>query len=229
MREREDEAEGPAALLAVDDLHGAGREQARQPPAAAEDLQEIVPAAEDQRAIVDSELERHADAAPDILLEPRRALKSLGRMHRLREAAGAGVEPGPDLPADGGILGHGDGGSAGCAVAQRQRAADEARELCHDPARGRQRRLGDTASVEHSLAGRQPLGEAAAHGRRQRQPVPRPEQTAEARVAQRVGLGAIVAGRRPRRAHLICRSAGRGFDLCRCSHCSIRNFCKERN
>ena len=62
-------------------------EPLRQEQAAAEQLQEVVPAAEDQRAFARMDGERHADAVADIFLKPGRAREALGRMHDLREAA----------------------------------------------------------------------------------------------------------------------------------------------
>src|ERR1043166_9439194 len=97
MDKIEGEAEPTVGQLAVRDGERAGREPARERKAAAEQLDEISGAAEDQRRIDHVHRQRHADAEADMLLEAGRAGKALGRMDDLREAGAAGVETRPHL------------------------------------------------------------------------------------------------------------------------------------
>src|SRR6267378_58461 len=97
MRDVEREAEAAVAELGMGDAQRARREPRRQSEPAAEQLDEVAGAAEDQRPVLDMDGERHADAASDIFLEAGRSGEPLGRMDDLRERGPAGVEPRPDL------------------------------------------------------------------------------------------------------------------------------------
>src|SRR5438477_3874813 len=97
MDDLEREAELAVGQFGVGDGEIAGREPFRQRQAAAENLDEIVLVAEDQRPFPHIDRERHADTAADIFLEPGRSGKTLCGMDDLRKTCPPGIEPRPDL------------------------------------------------------------------------------------------------------------------------------------
>src|SRR5262245_3772424 len=198
MEDLQREAELVVGKLGVGDIEGAGREPGRQPPAPAEQLEEIVLAAEDQRAFAGIDGERHADAPADIFLEAGRAGEPLGGMDHLREALAARIEPRPDLAAhplrdrhQAGGMGAREAAARTVSIAgQRQWAADQTCGLGEPPAGAAHPGVQDLAGVDHRASAHEPLAEAAADRERQRGPVLVGHQRAEAHIAQlRAGFG----------------------------------------
>src|SRR5262249_35856417 len=157
----------------------------RQIDSAAEQLDEVAAAAEDERAIVHLDGKRHAYPAADMLLEAGRAGKTFGRMDHLGKSDTARLEPRPDLTPPGPGPRHGDDARRSTLTAQRKRRADQARELRKAPAGATESCLGDAAHIDEGRAAREPFDEATANGRRQRRPVMLREERAEAQVEER--------------------------------------------
>src|SRR5258707_15218767 len=91
------EQKASIAKFGMRDAHAPGREPHRQTNAQTGELHEVVRGAEDQRALLHVNGERHADATADIFLQPGRSSEALGRMHNVRKAAATRVKPGPVL------------------------------------------------------------------------------------------------------------------------------------
>ena len=142
-----------------------GEAQARQAQAPASELQEIVRGAEDQRAVLHVNGQRHADAAADILLEAGRPGEALRRMHDVREAAPARVKPRPVLAARRDVLRHGHDARHAGVARDRERSADQPRRLREPPAGAAHLRLDHLADIDGGLAAGEALGEAAADRR----------------------------------------------------------------
>src|SRR5262245_23031646 len=187
MEDLQRETELAVGQIGMGDVERARAEPRRQAPAPAEELEEIVLAAEDQRAFAGIDPERHADAIADIFLETGRTGEALGRMDDLREALGAGVKSRPDVAAHPFRHGHdaGDPDVRGMGIARdRQRSADETRGLRQQPAGPAHPGVEDFARVDHGASTGEALAEAAADRERQRGPVLVAHQRAEADIAQ---------------------------------------------
>src|SRR5579871_6098951 len=108
MAERQHEGEPLVAAIDMADHQLARAEKPRQAQPYRPNVQEVVVAVEMQRAGICRHPERDAEAATEILLEPRRPGELLAAMDHLRESAGPAVDPHPELTAARGVLGHRD-------------------------------------------------------------------------------------------------------------------------
>src|SRR5262249_47918702 len=166
MEDLQCEAEFPVGKFGMGDIERAGSEPFRQAQTPTEQLKEIVLAAKDQRAFAGIDRQRHADAAADIFFEAGRTGEALARMDDLWKALSARIEACPDLAAAGQVFRHRhhacdmygwDAGASNLSVAcQRQRAADETRNLGEPPARPAHPRFQDFAGIDDRV----PAGEA---------------------------------------------------------------------
>src|SRR5262245_10194170 len=179
----EREAEPLIGKLGMGDQDGAGREPLREDQAAPGEFEEIVLAAEDQRPFARIDGERHADAIADVLFEASRPGEALAGMDHLRKRAAAAIEAGPDLTANGAILGDGHHCRGMCAARERQRAADQPQRLREPPAEGAHAGLEHLAGVDRGRAVGEALTETAPDALRQRGPVRLGKQRAKARIA----------------------------------------------
>src|SRR5581483_5161830 len=97
MSDLEREAEFSTAEIGMAHRQRTRRESLRKQQPQPAQAQEISGAAEEQRLMLDRQAQRHADAAADILFEPRLSGKALGRMNDLWKAIAAGANAGPHL------------------------------------------------------------------------------------------------------------------------------------
>src|SRR3989344_9285319 len=104
VRDLEVEGEAPAAEMLVRDHRLAGRDPAGEAQPQAAGLPEIMVGGEDQRVGLGAHGQRHAEAAPDMLLQPRRPGEALGAVAHLRAARLSAVEARPKLSAAAAVL-----------------------------------------------------------------------------------------------------------------------------
>src|SRR5688572_5174978 len=97
MHHEQREAEATRTLLAMNDGDAPGRQAIRDTEPQRSAAPEVLGAAEHERALLDGQGERHADAPAHALLEAGRAGKTLGRPDHLRERAFLVVDAGPAL------------------------------------------------------------------------------------------------------------------------------------
>src|SRR5215510_2484358 len=183
MDDLQREAEAPVGQLRMRHDGVAGREPGRQPPAPSEQLDKIILAAKDQRALTRPDSERHADAVTNIFFEAGGTRKALGGLHHLRKAAGPSVESRPDLAAARMILGQHHNSRHMPVARERQRPPDRSQGLRPQPAQVAHRGFEHLAGVERGRAVGEALAEAPPDRGRQRLPVLRSHQRAKARVA----------------------------------------------
>src|SRR5262249_47957952 len=124
MDELEPEQKAAVAELRMGDGKRSGARPMRQAQPQPPERKEIAGTAEHERACLDMDRLQDGDAEAEMLLEPRRSAEPLRGMDHLRECAPARVEPAPDLPVAGGVLGHGNDAWHVDVARGRQRRAD---------------------------------------------------------------------------------------------------------
>src|SRR6516165_10753687 len=133
MHDVERKTEAVIGTLRMRCRQSTGCQPSGQPNAHAEPIDEIVPAAKDQRLIDNMEGQGHADAAANMILQSSRTGETLRGIYGLRKVPAARIEQGPSLAANARILGDAyDTRHMGIA-ADWKRRTDEPHRLCKQP------------------------------------------------------------------------------------------------
>src|SRR4051812_27108278 len=148
------------------------------------DVDEVEVAQKQQHAIAHANVEHHADAATDVLLEARRPTEAFGRMHDLRKILAARIEPRPDLSIGRHVLGDTDDAGHVDIARDWQWAANQACELGEQPTQPAETGLNDLADIHDGVAAGEPSGKAMTHGWRQSLPLICRQQRTKAQVTE---------------------------------------------
>src|SRR3954470_12840453 len=219
MLEGEKEREATVSAIDMAHLHPSRLEAMRQADAKAAERDEIMVAAEMQRALLDRHTKRDADAAADIFLESGRAGEALDAVDRLWEAMTAtSVDAHPELAAARRILGDRNRRRHENVAAERQGRADRAEQPGEQAAATAQPAFHDLARIDD----RAPLSDMATEARAHRLGQLRPGFLADE------GAEAEVAGIRGECSGRDASAEGDDLRLGFVRHCRLRRFCRFR-